>query len=284
MIEISLGEDSIYTNITGFRQLLKFYEECKSFNNDKIFIKIDDIQWLDGNLCAFLGALLYRLKTDNNLEFSLNAHQVSQKFNVLFANNFLPITQNIKQYKKSTCIPFKGFLPNEKDEFIDYLDSELLVHPAMPKLEDNIKEKLIDDLIEVYGNIDKHAKTNLPFFVCGQYFPKQEILHFTICDLGVGFFPAINNKKPQIITCADAILWAIDGNSTKLDAPGGSGLKNLHKYLYANQGGLQIYSGNAGWCSKTVGSILYPLGITDLRNNYIGAIINLEFNKKTLHS
>ncbi|EOR96632.1 ATP-binding region, ATPase-like protein [Arcticibacter svalbardensis MN12-7] len=156
----------------------------------------------------------------------------------------------------------------------------------MPHFSDNIKEKLIDDLTEVYANIDKHAETELPFFVCGQYYPVKGMIHFTISDLGVGFFKKINERQPdKIHSCGDAILWAIAGNSTKPDALGGSGLKNLHNYLDENQGGLQIYTGNAGWCSRTSKtSLIFPQGITDLRNNYIGATINLEFNKKTLLS
>jgi len=283
VIQISLGEDRIYTDVTGVRQILKFYSECKKYTNRIIYITLDNMTWLDGNLCAFLGALLYRLNMDNKLTFQMNAGQVSDKFKILFANSFLAIDQNMQQYKSESCMPFKGFLPKQKDEFFDYLDNEVFSHPAMPKLSPEIKEQLIGDLGEIYANIDKHAETDEPFFVCGQYYPAKHSLLFTISDLGVGFFKKIHEKQPdKIDTCGSAILWAIAGNSTKPDAPGGSGLKNLRTYLDDNGGGMQVYTGDACWCSKTVKSVLYPDGINDLRNTYIGATINLEFNTKSL--
>lgn len=282
-IQLFLGEDRIYTDATGIRQILTFYSACKEYNNCIISINLDKTEWFDGNLCAFLGALLYRLSIDNNLRFTMDASQVSAKCRILFANNFLPIDQNLEQYKTDSCLPFKGFYPKQKDEFFQYLENDLFSHQAMPKLDVETREKLIDDLTEIYANIDKHAETEQPFFVCGQYYPYKHSLHFTICDLGIGFFKKINQQKPEEIrSCGDAILWALAGNSTKPDAPGGSGLKNLYRYLKENKGAMQIYTGDYGWCSKTAGSILYPEGIKQLNTEYIGSAINLEFNTKNL--
>jgi hypothetical protein len=282
-VKIYLGEDRIYTDATGIKQILKFFKECKEFKNCLVNINLDNVEWFDGNLCAFLGAMLYRLTIENNLTFTMDASQVSAKFGVLFANNFLPIDQNLQQYKIDSCLPFKGFYPKEKDEFYDYLDKDLFNHPAMPKLEHDVKEKLIDDLSEVYGNIDKHAETEYPFFVCGQYYPFKNTLNFTISDLGVGFFKKISLIKPkEIQNCGDAILWALAGNSTKEDAPGGSGLKNLCKYFKDNKGSMQIYTGDYGWSSETENSILYPKGVKELNHYYMGATINLQFNTKSL--
>ena len=286
VINIHLGEDSILTDFSGFRQFLKFYETCRKYTDTVISIKLDDVRWIDGNLCAFWGALLYRLEKENGLTFSIDAKQVSDKCGVLFHNNFIQMDQNVDQYHKQSCIPFQGFFPKQKDEFMNYLENELLIHSSMPKFPEETKDKLIDDLIEVYANIDKHAETGDPFFVCGQHYRQQGKVHFTICDLGVGFYKKIKGRQPEKINSdGDAILWAIEGNSTKPDAPGGSGLKNLHEYFDKNNGGIQIYTGEAGWCSKTMklGSI-YPNGVTNLRNTFSGSIINLEFNKKSLNS
>jgi len=283
---VFLGADKVYTDSVGIKQLLSFYDDCKQFQNVNIQINLDNLLWLDGNLCAFLGALMYRLKQENNLIFSINAADVNKKCKVLFHNDFLPIDQNLNLYK-GTSIPFKGFLPKQKDEFIAYLEDELLAHQAMPKFSDEIKEKLIDDLIEIYGNIDKHAETAHPFFVCGQVYPKQEVIKFSLCDLGVGFYKKIKERKPELIKAtADAILWAVEGNSTKPDASGGMGLKNLHQYFTRTNGGIQIYTGDTNWCSKTMEQnvIIKPRGMTILEKNFSGSLISLEFNKKSLLS
>ena len=284
--DVYLGSDKVYTDSVGVKQLLSFYEDCKQYERVNIRIKLDNLLWLDGNLCAFLGALLYRLRHENNLTFSIDAAEVNKKCKVLFHNDFLPLEQNIGLYNR-TSIPFKGFLPKQKDEFIGYLENELLAHKAMPKFPEEIKEKLIDDLIEIYGNIDKHAETEHPFFVCGQVYPGQELIRFSLCDLGVGFYKKIKASKPELINVTgDAILWAVEGNSTKPDASGGMGLKNLHQYFMETNGGMQIYSGDTNWCSKTMSQniAIKPKGITVLPKNFSGSLISLEFNKKSLLS
>lgn len=283
---VYLGSDSVYTDSVGIKQLLNFYADCKQHRNVKIQIKLDNLLWLDGNLCAFLAGLLYRLKLENHLEFYINAAEVDKKCRVLFNNDFLPIKQDIKLYNNSS-IPFKGFLPKQKDEFIEYLENELLSHSAMPKFSQDIKDKLIDDLVEIYGNIDKHAETQHPFFVCGQVYPKQQIIRFSLCDLGVGFYKKIKKSQPNLINdSGDAILWAISGNSTKTDASGGMGLKNLHTYFTETNGGIQIFTGDTNWCSKTMSQnvMLKPKGITKIDKDFIGSFISLEFNKKSLLS
>ena len=282
-ITIFLGEDSIYTNATGIRQLLTFYYKCKQFNDVTIQIALDNIGWLDGNLCAVLGSLLYRLNKENGLSFLLDAKQVADKCNVLFYNNFLPVELTKGAKAKASCIPFRAFYVHQKDEFINYLSDELLVHPGMPKFSEETKDKLIDDLTEISGNIHKHAETNDPFFVCGQHYYKNGTVNFTVSDLGEGFFPKVKAAKPELIqTDGDAILWAVQGNSTKKDAPGGQGLKKLRQYFEANGGGMHIFTGANGWLSEQSESNLYKNGIVPLPNAYNGASINLIFNKKSL--
>ena len=215
--------------------------------------------------------------------FSIDTKQVAEKCDVLFHNNFLPLDLPKGVKAKTSCIPFRAFYPNEKDKFIDYLSDELLVHPGMPKFSEETKEKLIDDLTEISGNIHKHAETEDPFFVCGQHYFKNGTVNFTLSDLGEGFFPKIKAARPEIITNdGDAILWAIQGNSTKKDAPGGQGLKKLRKYFEKNGGAMHIYTGGSGWLSEHSESNLFKNGIIPLPNSYTGTSINLIFNKKSL--
>ena len=102
-----------------------------------------------------------------------------------------------------------------------------------------------------------------------------------------GFYKKIKERKPELIKgTGDAILWAVEGNSTKPDASGGMGLKNLHQYFIETNGGLQIYTGDTNWCSKTMAQnvIIKPRGMTVLEKKFTGSLISLEFNKKSLLS
>jgi hypothetical protein len=281
-IVISLGEDAIYTNATGIKQLMTFYHKALAYDNCTIHISLDNLTWLDGNLCALFGALIFQLGKERGITFTIDGAEVSRKCNILFRNEFLPLT-NIGKESKASCIPFRSFYATQKDEFVAYLTDDLLVHKGMPEFTEAIKDKLIDDLTELSGNIDKHAETQDPFFVCGQFFPKFQKVVFTVSDVGAGFLPKINLKQPEIVKdSADAILWALKGNSTKDDAPGGTNLKRMKEYFMASNGGIQIITGDASWNSELIENQLYPNGIIKLPNECRGTTINLIFNKNNL--
>ena len=282
---ISLGISSIYTDATGVRQMLRFYQYCLNYRDCTVHIDLSNITWIDGNMCAFLGALLYRLNRANNLSFRMDGQQVASCCEILLHNDFLQVDQNVRAFKKTSSIPYTRFSPKDVTGFMNYMENDLLNHVSMPQLKSDVKEKLLDDLGEVFGNIDKHAETDQPFFVCGQYYPRQHVIRFSICDLGIGFFTNINKQVPNKVSHAGhAILWALEGNSTKSDAPGGTGLIGLKRYMEDDHGHLQIFTNNYGWCSKTAASnsLIFPDGIIPLNYTYKGALINLEFGRKAL--
>lgn len=283
-VKISLGTSAIYSDRTGINQLLEFYKQCSAYNKSIIEICVKNLEWFDGNLCAFLGALLYRLNATNGLTFSIREEDIESKFDIFIHNEFLPV-KITRATKKKSCIPFKGFEVKDKDGFIDYVENEVLKHQAMPRFSDDVIDKLLDDLGELYANIDKHAFTDMPFYVCGQFYPRLSVVKFTICDLGIGFLENINRLKPEIASFDQAIKWAVNGNSSKPDAPGGTGLIGLKNYFADSKGKLQIISGDSMWCSETFEQkpLLYPEGLMPLKHFFQGAVVNLEFNKKALN-
>src|ERR1700733_3548107 len=173
---IQLGSGHIGTDFSGIEQLWLFYDRAKKYKNCDIFISLEDVTGIDGNLCALIGVIICLLHKENNLTFSVSARQVKEKCEVLFANQFLNEVHetNVKDQRHS--IRYKGFELNEKDDFIDYLENELLAHEGMKDITASGKDKIIDDMAELYANVVKHADTKEPFFVCGQYFPEEGVL------------------------------------------------------------------------------------------------------------
>ena len=280
---IMLGEDRILTDNTGTKQLISFYHNCAKITNSDIHVNLADITWIDGNMCAVFGAMLYKLQQENNLRFTLDKNQVDEKCNVLFRNGFINLSQPEQISTSSTTLPFKAFLPTDKDGFISYLYDDLLTHAGMPKFKTDILAKLADDLIELLSNINLHAETDYPFFVCGQSYPAARKVKFTVCDLGVGFLPKIQNKtKGEISSASEAILWAINGNSTKTDTLGGINLRRMKDYFLNSNGAIHIVTGDAYWSSENLNTILYPNGILPLGVPFFGTTIHLVFNKNSL--
>jgi hypothetical protein len=92
-------------------------------------------------------------------------------------------------------------------------------------------------------------------------------------DLGRGYLPEIEKfTKGAICTAMNAIEWALkDNNTTKLDAPGGTGLKNLLAFCQSTNGQLSIMTGDAYWNNH---------GEKEDMPHFCGTIIQLIFNCK----
>ena len=113
-----------------------------------------------------------------------------------------------------------------------------------------------------------HAETEWPIITCGQYFPYQKILKFTLVDFGVGFLKKIfNHTNGTVNKPHEAIKWAIDGNSTKKNAKGGNGLKKIFFYCYKNNGSIHIITDGCYWVQTIHNSnLLNSLSGMPIRN------------------
>lgn len=268
-------EDCLYTDYSGIKQIFNFYHKAAEFYNTTVYIDFYELNWMDANLSALFGAVLHKLTEENKLQFSADLNYVESKLNVLFRNGFLN-SENINADDQNSTISFRSFDCTDKVGFISYIENDLLQHRGMPNLDSSAKDNIIDSLIEVFCNIQIHAKTNHPFFVCGQFYPKQKKLLFTIVDLGVGFLPAIQQKTEGAIDCSEnAIQWAIQkGNTTKQHKPGGIGLSDLYSYFKETNGNLQIITGDTFWAIELEKTAIPHF---KFQNPFVGSILNLFF-------
>ncbi|WP_349663893.1 hypothetical protein IZU89_16740 [Cellulophaga lytica] len=270
---------SINTNNYGINKLLNFYNTAKKYSYTHISIDFYDLKWIDANLCAVFQGIIFKLNKERGLNFSTDEIFLKQKFDILIRNGFYLFDENASDARSST-VTLRKFYKNESHNFLDYLDNDLLSHRSLKENED-LKENILGNLLEVFENYEIHSKTEYPVFVCGQYYPTKKILKFTLADIGVGFLEPISIKKKEIKTSIEAIRWAImNGNSTKdlihKNTPGGLGLFDLHQFMIKNKGKLEIVTGNVYWTSKhkEMNFNTYKT----LNNNLLGTTINLVFN------
>jgi len=266
---------SICSDFSGINRLFDFYHQARKFTDITIYLDFYDLKWIDANLCALLHSILYKLNVDNNLKFSADLNFLKDKFNVLFRNGFISNGENVDD--RQSVITLQAFNSKDKDGFINYIENDLLCNRGMPEFSEDQEDRIIDSLIELFNNIDCHSQSEHPFFVCGQYFPKNRKVVFSMVDLGVGFLPPIQAKTHgEIMEWSESIKWAlIKNNTSKFDAPGGLGLSDLHSYCQENNGILQIVTGDAFW-SSNLSSTDYEC--QKIKNCYVGTIINLHFN------
>jgi len=263
------------TNFEGIKRLHQFFVEASQYRDTELYIDFTRLIFLDGNLCALLHSMLYRLSNNNNLIFATDFEYVNSKFDVLVRNGFIPMTGPGGDMKNST-IGLKQFDVKDVDGFVNYIQNDLLAHRGM-KLSQEEYEKIFDCIIEIFTNVDLHSKTIHPFFACGQYFPEKNVLKFTMVDIGNGFLPAIQAKTMgNISNSYDAIRWALEErNTTKIDSPGGLGLPTLLDYFKTSTGNMQIITGNTYWSSEFDKSLVKYQKFV---NPCVGTMINLLFS------
>ena len=268
-------EGELITNSQGIKHILNWYHEAKKHHNSLIKTCCSNLDWIDANLAALWSALIHRLKKDNNNRFFSDENLLSKRFSILFRNGFTAVDGNSQKHR-GTFIQNASFGPADSEAFSNYIETELLGQQQMSKLPAALRGLLESNLYELYQNVFRHAGTNEPFFVCGQYFPKRKELVVSMVDLGQTFLPPIfRTTQGKISTQRDAIDWALQGNSELGNEGGGLALKCINDYFGKTGHCLQIVTGNAFWDSSCIGSLLGPH--RELVAELPGTMVNLIF-------
>ncbi len=256
-----------------YRLIYDFYQFFKTKDNLNVFIDLSTITWIDANLCALFDAVLYILQRDYNHQFFLDPHDVENRFDVFNRNGFLKEKgQKLIIDDRQSTVCLTRFNSDESEDFFNYIEQDLLNHRAF-KNNPEISDQLLGHFLEIYANIQLHARSNEPVFACGQYFPKLKLLHFSLVDIGIGFMDLIFEfTRGEIDSPKDAIQWAIKGNSSKKDAPGGFGLSKLREYCEKSNHGFHIVTNGQFWGNNCGINQFWEM------NEFPGAFINLGFN------
>lgn len=271
-ISISLGDQKLESTPSGFRRLANFYHECSKHKDEIIIIDFSNLQWFDANLTSILLSMMYLLNQERNLIFEIDYNLMKSKFDILFRNGFIPSDDDSVKENFDSCIRLQSFNKEDDVAFLDYIENELLAHNGLSQMSKEDKSGMIVNMCEVFANVS-HARTEHPIFACGQYYPRNKVLKFSLVDLGIGYLTPIREYTGGDITCPkEAIQWAIGENSTKPDAPGGMGLPDLLSFLKSTGGNCSIISDGVYWLTDAG-----KLGPRTVKN-HLGTIITIEFN------
>lgn len=264
---------SVENNSQGYEFLIGLYFKTKSCKMESIVLDFIDTSWFEANMVAVLGAIVDRLKGKFN---TVNTINLSGKIKEAFRkNHFLSIFGGgIGSDSFDTTVEYKKFEKLDGKSFREYIDAELLSKAEMPKMSRLLRKKISENIFEIYYNAVIHGNCQ-NIFSCGQYYPTTSRLDFTIVDLGTTIKKNVNKLLSKDLSGKQTIAWAVEeGNTTKQgDIPGGLGLSLIREFLKLNGGKIQIISDDGYW--EENGS---ELNAKDLSCNFIGTIVNLEFN------
>lgn len=271
--------NSIETNSLGVIELLSLYSKAIASRHSKIIYDIQNLSNFDGNMAALLMAVVHKLKKQHRKYVYI---EIPSHINILFRNGLVAQLMgkgNNNQYEdtRESTIPLKAFSLAEDENFSHYLHNDFFGHRGVDNISNTTKKILCTHFIEVYNNVQIHSEATEPLYTCGQYFPQQGLLKFTMADLGIGFLKKIKLHTNDAVSSDNAAIeWALKNTNSTKDfqqfGPGGTGLKDLKTYCEANNGSLQIISG-----SNMMTFVKGKIVDNKLATPYQGAIINLIF-------
>lgn len=269
----------IATETQGHDALNDFYHFCLQYSDCTINLDWQEMKYMEANLSALLLCMGWKLKQERKLCFFLSETQINGHLNVFLrnglANWFLGKTDACVDEREST-ISAKAFKLDSVDDFVSYITQDLMSHRGVRQVHFADKQRVQESYFEIFSNVQQHARTTEPILACGQFFPQQQELKFTLVDMGCGFLKNVSeftqdSIKP-ITLPSDAISWAVKGNSTKTEAVGGTGLSKILTYCMKNNGGLHIISDGCYWAfDKGI------LNTSRLKRCFSGTTIHLIF-------
>lgn len=267
----------ILTNNEGNSSLVKFYNFCCGYSNCQITMDWSQLEYMEANLSALLLAMVYKLRKERNLRFYLDYQYLKGAMSIFWRNglaHYIFNTGNKPDDERSSTIALKAFKAESVDKFTEYIEIDLLKHRGVDQINFQDKLQVKNSYFEIFNNYEVHSKTTHPVITCGQFFPQQKELKFTMVDLGVGFLRNISTftkGKENIVKSLEAINWAIRGGSTKAEAAGGTGLKKILFYCKKSRGSLHIVSDDCYWMFD------HSISNFKIENPFVGTTIHLVF-------
>ena len=270
----------VKSNFQGYGVLVDLYDHTRTLKNESVEIDFSQTWWFEANLCAGLGAILADIRSRGN---TIMARPPKPRVAEIFAKNGFSALFGAKKALDiySTTIPFKEFLASGTREFVHYLDDELLSQPDLPKMSDLLKKKINKSIFEIFNNSYLHGGCRTAFS-CGQYYPREKRLDFTIADMGHTIRKNVRKYLGESkLSGTAAIRWAVEeGNTTRQgDIPGGLGFSLIREFLKLNEGKIQVVSSDGYWEEKKGVE-----NFSSFPSSFVGTIVNMEFNINDYHS
>lgn len=259
----------IKSSFESYQKLINFHNDYK----DKFFdvIKIELHQWFAANMCATLGGILDIFSDNiNTIKFEYINPDIKR---ILLKNDFLSYfgySRIIDNHH--TTIRFLKLKLTDGKYFNNYVIDELIGRAELPKMSALVKEKMTEAIYEIFVNAQIHSESKY-IYTCGQFYPKDDKIEFTIVDTGIGFKKKVNDRFGSKLSSIQAIEWATkDRHTTKIGITGGIGLALLKEFIEKNGGKMQIISDDGFYQFGGQGEEMHLF-----KGSFPGTIVNLQF-------
>ena len=256
----------------SFEALAGLHAQTKDCYLEEIEIDLSETAYFEADMCAALGAILYRLGRQLNTVRLVGV--TGEVAETLSKNGFLSHYGRAKLPDSwGAAVSYRRFDVRDDHHFSGYIERELIDRPGLPEMPPGLVKKFRESIFEIFSNAVLHSDTRLGIFSCGQYFPELERFDFMVTDLGVGMRRNIRDRMGRSLGSVDAIIWATEEHNTtkRAGVPGGLGLKLLGEFIEANGGCIRIASDGGYWQKKKT-----EVSTATLSHPFPGTVVSLE--------
>lgn len=267
----------ITSDIRGYELLLRIYNDLAICNGQEIKISFKNVEWLEANLVAVLGAIFEDLESRGNKVTLIDLDDYINKNDILYRNGFLQYygcNMMMSKNNFTTQIPYRKFKEREDSLYNEYIQRELLDKKEFPSHSTKLGYEIKRNIFELFENARTHGSCK-NIHTCGQFYPTRKKLHITIVDKGKTIVANVREHLGENKGASDCIEWAMEkGNTTKKgNTPGGLGLGLIFEFINLNKGKIQMISSNGYWELREGKIKKY-----DLNFSFDGTIANIEFD------
>lgn len=115
----------IRSGYEGFSSLIQLHTQIGEVAGQRIDIEMNQCDWIDANMCAPLGAILYKASRKLNRVALFNIAEPVEK--ILSKNGFLShYGQEMITDTYGTTVEYKRFEPKDDRYFSDYIEKRLI--------------------------------------------------------------------------------------------------------------------------------------------------------------
>jgi hypothetical protein len=261
---------SVNNNREGFESLAELWSLAALLVARPLELDLSTCTSFDANMAAPLGAALAVIADKLNRTEIVGV--LGPIENSLRRNQFLTNYGYPPLEAGTTILPFQRFQLTDERLFGEYL-RRYLPGKGFPRLTEGAGKVFRQSIFEIFQNAVAHSESKLGVFVCGQFFPNELRLNFTISDAGIGICNKVRAfLGNEQLTSEAAIQWALAGGHTTRTGrrPGGVGLKFMQDFVRRNRGNIQIVSGDGLYGATT--------GYDKLHSSLPGTTVNFEIN------
>ena len=207
---------------------------------------------------------------------NFNHHLYNIKFKEYWKDGFDRCKFTLSHNSTTMCLwkisreMIYGYSQYAKEYFERYTDNKDLI-------------PLASNMDEVFNNIFDHSQSPITGYIVTQYYPKNNVISFSVCDFGIGIPTSINNslinKGEQKIEDYQAIMHSLEKGYSIRSTPKnrGFGLNNILSLTENSNGLLSIISNN-GVLEKEAGK-MYRVGETNY--NFKGTLVKVRVDLNT---